>query len=139
MKGGERIVNPKQFLMIGGVVLILVGILGFVGVIGPTQENSLFGETWWFDNYENWAHTILGIVALVASFALKNAMAQKWLVIVVGVVGLLFGVVNLFLDAAAPNLGGANLENPTDTVLHLAVGAWALAAAMMKPKAKMPA
>ncbi|MEK9147909.1 MAG: hypothetical protein AAB650_00555, partial [Patescibacteria group bacterium] len=56
--------NPKQFLQIGGVVLVLVGILGFVGVIGPTAESSLFGGAWWFDNAENWAHLVLGVVAL---------------------------------------------------------------------------
>jgi len=34
--------NPKQFLQIGGIILVLVGILGFF-VIGPTPEKSLFG------------------------------------------------------------------------------------------------
>ena len=71
--------NPKQFLTIGGVVLVLLGILGFVNVIGPTSEVSIFGSAWWFDNAENWAHLILGIVALLAAFALPGT-AQKPLV-----------------------------------------------------------
>ncbi len=58
--------NPKQFLLLGGLILTLVGILGFVGVIGPSAANSLFGANWWFDNGENWAHLVLGLVALVA-------------------------------------------------------------------------
>ena len=32
----------------------------------------------------------------------------------------------------SPNFLGSNLENPLDTLLHLAVGAWALYASMGK-------
>jgi hypothetical protein len=115
--------NPKQFLVIGGIVLVLVGILGFVGVIGPTAADSIFGATWYFDDAENWAHTILGVVALVAAFAFP-ARAQKPLVIVVGLVGILFAVINLFTT----KVGSANLEQHADTVLHAVVGIWALVA-----------
>lgn len=115
--------NPRQFLLIGGVVLLLVGILGFVGVIGPTANDSIFGDTWWFDNGENWAHTILGAVAIIAGFALP-AGARRGLVILVGLVGIFFGVYNLFSQTFL----GTSLENPADTILHFAVGAWALLA-----------
>ncbi len=124
--------NPKQFLQIGGAVLVLVGILGFVGVIGPTADQSLFGSFWWFDNAENWAHLVLGIVALAASFVLGAGM-QKPLVMLLGAVAVLvaiWGLVN-------PNLLGANLENPADTVLHLIVGAWALFSSMRREESIM--
>lgn len=113
--------NPKQFLQIGGAVLALVGILGFVGVLGPTSGDSIFGPAWWFDNPENWAHTVLGVVALVAVYVLPS-VTQKPLVMVLGAVGVLVGLYGIF----QPNLLGANLENPADTLLHIAVGAWAL-------------
>lgn len=129
--------NPKQFLLIGGVVLILVGILGFVGVIGPTAEASIFGPTWYFDNGENWVHTILGVVAVLASFFLKNGQAQKWLVVLVGALALLVAVINPFLSTEQPNFLGAALQNPADTVLHLVVGIWALVAAFRKQKMGM--
>lgn len=119
--------NPKQFLLAGGVVLVLVGLLGFFGVIGPTGEESLFGDAWWFDNAENWAHTVLGVVAVLAGLAL-GAEGQKPLVVVVGVVALLVGVYGMF----KPDLLGANLENPADTILHLVVGLWALVAGLGK-------
>ncbi len=122
--------NPKQFLVVGGIVLLLVGILGFVGVIGPTAEKSIFHDGWWFDNGENWAHTLLGVVALIAAYALKSASAQKNLVMLVGLLGLFFGVYNLFTD----NFLGTSLEQHADTILHFAVGIWALWAAMRKPK-----
>lgn len=116
--------NPKQFLQIGGAVLVLVGILGLVGVIGPTAEKSIFGSAWWFDNAENWAHLVLGVVGLAASFALA-ANLQKLLVLVLGVIGVLVGLWSLL---GYTMLLGANLENPADTVLHIVVGLWALAA-----------
>jgi hypothetical protein len=129
----QMLLTPKQFLIIGGPVLILVGVLGFVGVIGPTVDKSIFGSTWWFDNGENWAHVVLGVVGLAAAFLLP-ANLQRPLVMVLGVVGVLTGIYSVFM----PKLLGANLENPTDTILHIAVGAWALLASIPK-WAAMPA
>lgn len=120
--------NPKQFLTIGGAVLVAIGVLGFVGVIGPTPSRSFFGPTWWFDNGENWAHLVLGVVGLLAAFA-APASLQRPLVMLLGVVGVLVGLYSLLVST---NLLGSNLENPADTLLHLAVGAWALWASMRK-------
>jgi len=120
--------TPNGFLKVGGAVLVLVGILGFVGVIGPTAEQSVFGATWYFDNGENWAHLILGIVGLIAAFTL-NAGMQKNLVLLLGVLGLFFAVYNLFTE----NFLGAMLQQYADTILHLAVGVWAFYAALKKP------
>lgn len=120
--------NPKQFLLLAGGVLILVAILGFVGVIGPTPEKSVFGPAWWFDNGENWAHLIVGIAGLLAVFFLPGNL-KKTLVILLGVVSILVGLYSLIISTS---LFGANLQNPLDTILHLAVGAWALLAARGK-------
>ncbi len=117
--------NPKQFLQIGGAVLVLIAVLGFVGVIGPTPEKSIFGEAWWFDGGENWAHLVLGVVGIGASFVL-GAGQQKMLVKLLGIIGVLIGLYSLF---GYNNFLGANLENPLDSLLHLGVGAWALLAA----------
>ncbi|MBI5644837.1 hypothetical protein HY970_01950 [Candidatus Kaiserbacteria bacterium] len=116
------LINPRAFLQIGGAVLVLVAILGYVGVIGPTSEQSLFGGAWYFDNVENIAHLVLGLVALAAAFVLPGSL-QKPLVIVVGVVAVLAGLWSLLVSTS---LLGAGLENPADTVLHLVVGAWAI-------------
>lgn len=117
--------TSKQFLQVGGGILLLVGILGFIGVIGPTADKSLFGSFWWFDNGENWAHTILGIAAILASFSLPAAL-QKSLVMAVGFLALFFGIYNFF----STTFYGASLESPMDLILHLAVGVWALWASM---------
>ena len=117
--------NPKQFLIIGGIVLVLVGILGFVGVLGPTEGQSIFGSNWWFDNGENWAHLLGGIVALIAVFTVGPKF-QKPLVLIVGLVSLAFGILGFFLPSTVPNFLSTTLENPLDTLLHIIVGLWAL-------------
>lgn len=122
-----NIFSPKGFLQVGGAILVLVGVLGMMGIIGPTAEKSLFGAFWWFDGVENWVHLVLGIAGLAASFIFPAGL-QKQLVMLLGVIGTLVGVYNIF----SSTLLGANLESPADLVLHLVVGAWALYAAMGK-------
>jgi len=85
---------------------------------------------WWFDNPENIAHTVLGVVALAAAYLLKDAGLQRMLVWVVAVVALLVAAYNLM---GTVQLLGATLESPMDLILHLVVGAWAVVAAMSKP------
>ena len=125
--------NPKQFLLLGGVVLVLVGVLGFVGVLGPTADASIFGSAWWFDSAENWAHLVLGIVALILAYATGLSL-QRPVVMLLGIIGVLVGLYSFF---GYPMLLGANLENPLDSILHLVVGIWALAASWKKPSPAM--
>ena len=120
--------NPKQFLLIGGLVLVVVGILGFIGVLGPTAEDSIFGDPWWFDNGENWAHLVIGVVGVLAAYTI-GAGSQRGLVMLLGIVGVLIGLYSLLVSEA---FLGANLENPADSILHLVVGAWALYASRGK-------
>ena len=89
----------------------------------------------WLDNGENVAHIVLGIVALAASFVLREANAQKWLVALVGIFGIFSAVFGYaVLNGAEPNAGLTNLEG-SDDILHLVVGLWALAAAFMPRRA----
>ena len=117
--------NPKQFLLIGGIVLLALGIVGFLGVFSDTKS------AFYLDQGENVAHTGLGIIALAAAFLIPDAMLQKWLVAVVGVTALFFAVYGFMVAGNAPpnTFGISNLESPADDVLHLVVGVWALAAA----------
>lgn len=112
--------NAKSFLQWGGGVLVLVGLLGFLGVIGPTPDKSIFGEAWWFDNAENWAHLVLGVVGIIASFVLGADMRRN-LVLLLALVAAFFTVYNLF----STTFYGANLEQYADFILHLVVAVWA--------------
>jgi len=121
------IFTPKAFLKIGGIILLIVAILGFIGVIGPTEE-SLFGPAWYFDEAENTAHFLLGVVALIL-FHFGSEGVQKSVVQILGVLGILVGLFSLFGPVTTGvSLLGAQLQNPADTILHLIVGIWALCA-----------
>lgn len=121
---------PRLFLLYGGAVLLLLGIVGYLGVFN--EESTPW---FWLDPGENLAHTVLGIVALAAVLVpgLSDALRPfyRWIVILVGVLALFFAVYGFIqAGAAEPNtFGVANLENPSDNLLHLVVGIVALAAA----------
>lgn len=119
--------TPKKFLFVGGVVLVLLGLLGMFGILGPTAADSPFGDSWWFDGGENWAHLIIGLVALLA-LKVFPASSHRPLVMLVGVIALLIGIYSIF----SQDFMGANLENPADTILHVLVGIWALLASKKK-------
>ena len=127
----KNLLTPHGFLTVGGVVLVLLGLLGFV-VIGPTPSQSLFGDFWWFDTAENVAHLVLGVAALLLVYVLKDASLQKWVTVLVGVLALAVGLLNL--QGNNYMLAGANLESPMDLVLHLLVGIWGLYAGLLGGK-----
>lgn len=123
--------NPKQFLTVGGAVLVLLSLVGFTGVLN--QQSTPF---FWLDAGENWGHLGLGVVALAAVFVpgLSSLLAPIYrpIVVLVGLVAVFFALYGFAVAAAPPfnTFGVANLENPSDNVLHLVVGAWALWAAL---------
>jgi hypothetical protein len=127
--------KPRGFLSCGGLVLVLLGILGFVGITGPTPGQSMFGTFWWFDNYENVAHTVLGVVALLAAYRIKDEEMIRNLVLLVGALAFLAGLYNFSSDT----LLGAQLQVPADMTLHLVVGVWGLAAGLMARPGKVKA
>lgn len=113
--------NPRQFLIIGGVILLILGIFGFL-FPNPVGNRTVLH----FDAWENWAHTLLGIVAIVVGYFLPQVW-QRWITFVVGIVALFFAIVGFaVIRNPFPNfLGAANLENPIDNIIHLVVGVWA--------------
>jgi hypothetical protein len=130
--------TPRGFLTYGGAILLLLGIVGFLGVFSQSSFPSFY-----LDAGENVAHTALGIVALAIVIVpgLNDAFAPyyRWIVILLGVVALFFAVYGLVVGGnAAPNTFGlANLESPLDDLLHLVVGVWALYAAWRAPVASV--
>src|SRR3989304_6744485 len=111
--------NPKQFLTWGGIILVLLGIYGFF-------DADVQGSAFYLDAGENWAHLILGVVAIIAARSLSES-AQRSLTLLVGVVAIVFAIWGVLVRGnPEPNLGVANLENPWDNLLHLVVGIWAL-------------
>jgi hypothetical protein len=124
------VLTPKGFLTWGGAVLLLLGIVGFLGVFSKTAVPAFY-----LDNGENIAHTFLGIVALAIVFipGLNSMFAPyyRWIVVLLGIVALFFAVYGFYVGGNPdPNtFGVSNLESPADDILHLVVAAWALYAA----------
>jgi hypothetical protein len=123
--------TPKGFLTWGGLVLLLLGIVGYLGIFSQASFPAF-----WLDNGENVAHTFLGIVALAIVFVpgLNSMFAPyyRWIVILLGIVALFFAVYGFYVGgdtSGANTFGVANLESPADDILHLVVAAWALYAA----------
>lgn len=127
------LLTPNGFLKVGGVVLVVLGVLGYL-----LPEGRLLGDAFYLDNAENIAHLVLGVVALIAAYTIP-ASAQRGLVWVVGLTALLFAVWGFMVAGEpAPNwYGVTNLENPLDNVLHLAVAVWAIWAAAQKDSTAM--
>lgn len=121
--------NTKQFLMWSGLALLTLGVLGFVW---PGQQ---LYPIFYLDQNENWAHLFIGLTALSAAYWLKDANLQKWLVFLVGVLGLYFGVWGFVVaNKPEPNYYGiVNLEM-LDNLVHLAFGVWAFCAVFWKRK-----
>ena len=113
--------NSKQFLMVGGIILLVLGVLGLV-----LPSGQILGDSWYLTPGENMAHLVLGVVALAAAY-MADAKTQKMLTQVVAVVALFFGVYGFVVGGNPPlnTFGLANLETPYDHLLHLVVGAWA--------------
>lgn len=116
--------NPKQFLLLGGIILLVLGVGGMT-FLGPTPEASALGEFNWLDGTENIAHLLLGVVALAAYYLLKDEKLTRYLVILVGVVAALATVVGFMSSGSPiPNASVTNLEM-SDNILHLVVAVWA--------------
>lgn len=108
----------KQFVFIVGAITLAEGVLGFIGVSGPTPADSPFGNAWYFDNMENLVHTIYGIAGVLAGTKYpQHARVYAWAVLLAtGSVGLL----SLFSPIPTGiHFLGADLQNPADTILHL--------------------
>ena len=141
MNWREMLFTPRGFLMVGGAVLLVVGLAGFV--ILNNASLSFF----WLDKSENVAHVALGVVALAAVYVpgLNSTLEPyyRWIVILVVLIALFFGVYGFLQTSCGPCVGTetnrfglTNLELG-DNLLHLAIFAWAFLAAFWSPKGMM--
>lgn len=131
----ETLFTPRGFLIVGGAVLLLLGVLGFFILNDPA--NWFF----WLDSGENIAHLAIGLVALAAVFVpgLNDRLTPHYrtLVILVGVIALFFGVYGFLLPEGSPHapntFGLANLERGNN-LLHVVIAVWAFVAAFREPQ-----
>jgi len=109
-KGGEIMAGQKLWAQIIGIVLILVGILGFF------MSSPLLGF-FGVNGLHNGVHIVTGLIFLWAGFA-GNAPVKKvnqWL----GVIYILIGIVGFFVALTFLNME-AGMD--PDNWLHLVIG-----------------
>lgn len=121
--------TPRMFLIAGGAVLLLLGIVGFLDIFTLKAYPAFY-----LDSAENVAHVGLGVIALAAVYlpGLNSMLAPyyRWIVVLVGVIALFFGLYGFVVGgAAAPNTFGLSNLETSDNIIHLVVAAWAFASA----------
>jgi len=118
----------KTIAKILGLVLLLVGILGFTAVLKPLGAH--------LNPAHNAVHILTGVIALYFGFAATMSAARGF-DLVFGAVYLLLGVCGYFLGDAANmhmlHIGPLMLGN-MDHIIHVAVGALFLIGGLMTGK-----
>ena len=100
--------SQKTWAIIVGIVLLLVGVLGFV------MTSPLFGY-FAVGTLHNVVHLVTGAIFLWAGFGGFAKSANKWL----GVIYILIGIVGFFVALTFLEMTAGN---DPDNWLHLAIG-----------------
>ena len=104
----------KTIAKILGIVLLLVGILGFTTVLAPLGAH--------LNPAHNAVHIVTGVIALYFGFAGSMSAARKF-DLVFGAVYLLLGVCGYLLGDAAKMLHiGPLMLGVRDHIIHIALG-----------------
>lgn len=116
--------NPKLYGKVVGVVLILVGAVGFV-------MPDLMGMD--LNTKHSVVHLVTGALLAFLGFGGADEGLTKTIVLVFGVVYTALGVIGFFMNPVLPMLAIYS-SGALVNVIHLAVGLLGLAAAMMGGK-----
>jgi hypothetical protein len=117
-----RLVRPRQFLLLGGTVLVIIGLAGAAGLLGAISRASVFNPRYWI----NWVHLMFGIVVLAIAFAGSRTL-QNAITLVAGIMGSTLGLSGLLFGSYAANrYNMPELADPSDHLAHLTVGVLAL-------------
>lgn len=114
--------TPKKFLGLGGIVFIAIALLGMLHLLGPAANDSFFSSRWYFDNVENWTYLTIGIIAVLLAFTAPAAI-HRGITSLIGIAALLLGLWAFFFPNASL---ATHLQSPSDPILLLVIGLWAL-------------
>lgn len=109
----------KALAVLFGIILLAVGVLGFVPGAMP---NGLLLGYFQVNAAHNAVHILTGIIALLAGFS--GSVSSLWFFRLFGIIYVLFAI-HGFIYGDAPILGMV-ANNGADTLLHLAIGVVAL-------------
>lgn len=101
---------------------MIIGLLGKYGVIGPTFEKSIFGETWVFSPTESWGYLFFGVISLVA-IGSKSVSFQSFWAILTGLGSITMAILSIF----NVEFLGIIVNRPMDILSYTLIAAWAIA------------
>ncbi|MBI4543485.1 MAG: hypothetical protein HY705_10700 [Gemmatimonadetes bacterium] len=116
--------NTKLYGKVVGVVLLLLGVIGF---LTPTLAGINLGKK------HSLVHLATGAVLAWVGFGQTDEGLAKNLVLVFGVIYLALGVLGFVREDLILYHAEVRIN-----VIHLVIGLWAIAAAMMGGKAVAP-
>ncbi len=87
---------PNEFVRIGSGIFATLGLLGVIHVLGPTEADSIFGNSLWLD----WSEAIFFLLLGLALFLLLTAPAfvRRRVTIWMSWILFLFSVWGVFFD-----------------------------------------
>jgi hypothetical protein len=107
----------RIFLATYGIAMLVIALLGYVGLLGPTSARSIFHQFWWYTQDMSLAYGIIGLIALVGAYFFSYFF-QLILVLLVSLPGLAAGL--LFISQVS--LAAQANTSAGDALLHLAQG-----------------
>jgi hypothetical protein len=120
----------KTYALVVGVVLLLVGIVGFF-----VGDSTLFGLG--FTTPHNVIHLLSGAIGIWAGTS-KNVSAARMFALIFGVIYTLVAIAGF--ATGSEDLFGISLKlNTTYNVIHLLIGVLGLGAGLTGPKASAAA
>ena len=115
----------KQYLLYGGAILIIAGIFGFIGVLGPTASQSIFGSAWYFNMGQSWTGIIAGVTAMLLAWGV-GIESRRWAAGILGILATLTGLGSLILPVSFSAILGPNPESVLTAIFYLIIGFWGL-------------
>src|SRR5262245_41681145 len=117
-----ELVRPRQFLLLGGTLLVILGLAGVAGLLGSISQASLFHPAYLVNLFPLTFGNVVVAIAFGGCRTLQGAMALAagCLGSALGLSGLLFG------SYAAKRYNMPELADPSEHFAHLTVGVLAL-------------
>jgi hypothetical protein len=117
-----KLLRPRQFLFLGGTVLVIIGLAGVTDLLASISQASLFNPPYWI----NWVHLTFGIVVLAVGLAGTRTL-QNTFTLAAAILGSTLGVSGLLLGSYVANrYNMRELADPSEHLAHLTVGVLAL-------------
>ena len=111
----------RRFTRFFSFLLFVIGILGLTGILGPSPEQSIFGQTWWFDPFTIWVFLVIGIFGFLVAYDL-SIFFQRYYNVLLGLIGVFMSIVSI----SARETPLIHLEYPADSIFFMIMGAAAL-------------